>query len=141
MTPPVSPADAQFVVSALSVLGIEKAKRSDRLPWITHQTDRLNRLIAVVLSFATSIGIGVSFHAGVLTINNLTASTLVAAIVFCGRSLAGQELIYRVVKISSHLSELSSTLAVLTTPQAGEPAIVDTRKSWEDVAAERQQQK
>jgi hypothetical protein len=118
--PAVSPADAQFVLAALSVLGIERAKAAKILPWITRETDTINRIAAVVLSFATSIGVSVSFHAGVLTINGLTYDAALAALVFFGRSLAGQELIYRVVKISSHLSELNSTFAVLAS--SGEPA-------------------
>lgn len=125
MTPPsVSPADAQFVVSALAVWGIQKAKSQQGLgkliPWITRETDRVNRIVAFAISLSTSFGINATFHAGVLTIAGLSFSTFVAALVFFGRSLLGQEAIYRFVKMASHLSELTTSLAVLATPPGGE---------------------
>lgn len=140
MTPTViSPGDAQFVASALAVLGIERAKSEQGigkyLPLIRKETDKLNRFVGVAISLAGSAGIAISFHAGTLTITNLTWTTFLTVVVFCGRSLAGQELIYRLVKMSGHLSELAETFAVLSSsaPHGGDPSAGDPRESWEDV--------
>lgn len=120
----VSPADAQFVAGALAVLGIEKAKSQQGigklLPMITRETDRLNRIVAVFISLAGSVGISVAFKAGVLTVSNLTWATLFSALIFFGRSIVGQEALYRLFKMSSHLSDLTTTLAVLAHPPDGE---------------------
>lgn len=149
MTPPsVSPADAQFVVSALAVVGIQKAKGiqgfGKLFPGITRDSDRLNRAVAIAISFAGSVGINATFHAGVLTVSNLNLATAFAAVIFFGRSVAGQEVMYRLVKMSSHLSELTTTLAALAIPQGdelppsatGSPDATDARKTWNQVAAE-----
>ena len=70
----------QMVVGWLSALFIQFLKRVKSLPWIDEHTDDVNRIIAVVVAFFASLGIGFEFikDAGTLLISGLTLNTLMS---------------------------------------------------------------
>ncbi len=46
----------QVGVSVLVVYVLEWLKRTDKISWISENTDRLNRAVAIIVAFLTSIG-------------------------------------------------------------------------------------
>lgn len=68
----------QIPLALLSAYGLQWLKGSRFFPWITAETQTLNRWAGAVVAFCASVGVLVSFdHAtGVLTISGLTAVNL-----------------------------------------------------------------
>lgn len=87
----------QLTVSAVIVFGLQILKKSEWFPWITHQTDKTNRLLAVGLAGLAAIGIHFSFDtvAGVLTISGLKLGTILNGGWAWLQSFATQEFVYR----------------------------------------------
>jgi hypothetical protein len=65
---------AQVVISAVVVWLLQAAKKSKLVPWLTAETGQLNRLVAVVASLCSSVGIHFTFSvaAGTLIVTGLT---------------------------------------------------------------------
>lgn len=86
---------SQVTVSAAVVYVIELLKRSQRVPWITTQTRRINRAVSLVLSAATAVGITVHFDHGVLTVAGLTLGSILTFAFTWAKSFVLQELVYQ----------------------------------------------
>lgn len=93
----------QLVASSIAVWVIQIIKKSKYFPWITAQTGRLNRVVAVVVSGLTAVGIHVTFDhsSGVLTISGLTAAGIVVGFGTWLKSFVMQELVYQGVTTKS----------------------------------------
>lgn len=63
----------QLAASGVLVPLLQWAKRSKLVPWLTMETAKLNRLVAVLWATITTVGIHASFDSvtGTLTINGL----------------------------------------------------------------------
>jgi len=75
---PDSALTGQLVLAAVSSWAIQKIKSSKWFPWITMESQKLNRWVGGLVAFAASAGIVVSFDTtgGVLTISGLTLVAL-----------------------------------------------------------------
>lgn len=69
---------AQLTTSAVIVWVIERLKAAKWFPWLSVETWRLNRAIAVILSGLAALGIHAEFNSveGILTITGLTLTSI-----------------------------------------------------------------
>lgn len=76
---------------------IEAAKRWDRFPVLTRNSDTINRVVAVLAAVMTSNGISYSFGGatGDLVVRGLTPMALAGVIVAMATQFGLQELVYR----------------------------------------------
>lgn len=88
---------AQVVISAVVVYLIQLAKKSARIPWISTETSKLNRLIAVLASLFSSVGIHFSFNAaaGTLVITGLTLAGILGFAWHWLTAFVSQQLIFQ----------------------------------------------
>jgi hypothetical protein len=72
----------QLVISAMIAWLLNLVKRAEAIPWITHETERLNTITAVIVSGLAAAGIHFRFEgeAGVLTISGLTLAGIIHAL-------------------------------------------------------------
>jgi hypothetical protein len=68
----------QFTIAILVPIVFQWIKIRKWFPWITVETQKLNRVVGVAVAFAASIGVVVGFDrtAGVLTVTGLTLAGL-----------------------------------------------------------------
>lgn len=68
-------------VTAAAVISflISFLKKQQWFPWLTSETERANRIAAVVLSGLASLGIHAQFNHGTLVITGLTLTTIAVA--------------------------------------------------------------
>jgi hypothetical protein len=93
----MNPLSAQVVISAVVVYLLQLAKKSRLIPWLTMETGRLNRVVAVIASLLSAVGIHFTYNRsqGVLVISGLT---LVGIATFAWRwlvSFVSQQLIFQ----------------------------------------------
>ena len=95
----------QATLAAISVYLIQKLKSWARLPLVSETTDRLNRALSLILATLSAAGILVvanwtGFETGTftLTVTGLTAANITAFAWTMVKSLAMQEVFYRVYK-------------------------------------------
>ncbi len=71
----------QFALALISTYALQWLKQSKLFPWLTVETQTLNRLVGAAIAFLSSVGILVSFDhvAGVLTVSGLTVANLLHA--------------------------------------------------------------
>ena len=71
----------QFALALISTYALQWLKQSKLFPWMTVETQTLNRLVGAAIAFLSSVGILVSFDhvAGVLTVSGLTVANLLHA--------------------------------------------------------------
>jgi hypothetical protein len=71
----------QFTIALISTYALQWLKETKFFPWLTTETQALNRAVSLVIAFLASAGILVGFDhtAGVLTISGLTAANLLHA--------------------------------------------------------------
>ena len=91
----------QFSASAVVVWGLNLLKKSAWCPFISFESDKLNRLIAVVASILIGLGIHAEFDqaAGILTVTGLTAQGLVHNSLACVESFVTQQCLFRVSQL------------------------------------------
>jgi len=72
---------AQITVAVVSTYALQLLKQSRFFPWLTVESQTLNRIAGSVIAFLTSVGILVTFNhaAGILTISGLTVANLLHA--------------------------------------------------------------
>jgi hypothetical protein len=68
----------QATIAVITTYALQWLKTRKWFPWITTETQRLNRILGFVVAFAASIGVVATFDhtAGVLTITGLTLAGL-----------------------------------------------------------------
>ena len=71
----------QFALALISTYALQWLKQSKFFPWLTVETQTLNRLVGAAIAFLSSVVILVSFDhvAGVLTVSGLTVANLLHA--------------------------------------------------------------
>jgi len=62
----------QVVVSSIIVALLQHVKKASWFPWLTAETEKLNRVVAVLLSFLAAVGVHASFTNHTLTITGLS---------------------------------------------------------------------
>lgn len=87
----------QLMLNAICISAIQHVKNSKWFPWLSAETERLNRFVAIIVSGATAFGIHTSFdHSnGVLTITGLTLATIGTGIYNWGSSYITQQVLYK----------------------------------------------
>ena len=78
---------------------IEVMKGSDWFPWMHTYTDRVNRLVSLVLAVVASLGIQYTYDAttGTLVLSGLTLSSLVPVAWEAVKQFVANEVAYKVV--------------------------------------------
>lgn len=94
-------AQASYSISAIWL--IQKLKACSKIPWINQNTDKINRAVAVVLSFITAVGVqwtvqGSVSTGGVLTVTFPAADVMIEAAIRWFQSYALQEGMYNMYK-------------------------------------------
>jgi hypothetical protein len=90
----------QVGISVLAVYALEWAKRTEKISWVSANTDRLNRVIAVVVAFLTSVGFqfamtGSWLTGGVLTVTIPSLPAIVSVLLHSLAQVGIQESFYR----------------------------------------------
>lgn len=87
-----------FVIGIVVVYVIEAIKRLKMVPWLTQETKRLNRVVALVVAAAAAIGIHFSFDetAGVLMVSGLHWSGILHGLYEFAKQAAMQQFAYDV---------------------------------------------
>jgi hypothetical protein len=88
---------SQLTAAGLVVWCIQKLKAAGSIPWIHRQTDKLNRILAVLAALLTAAGIAWTFtpQTGTLVITGLTVANLAHVAWIALQQVVAQELIYR----------------------------------------------
>jgi uncharacterized membrane protein (DUF441 family) len=84
---------SNVTLSTMIVLFIQWLKDSKYFPWITAQTETLNKILGAFLAFIASIGVQYSYHEGVVTIT-FTVLTVLAGLWHWIQQLMMQHLVY-----------------------------------------------
>ena len=89
-----------FAASAVVVWVLQMVKKSEKVPWITKETAKINRIVAVLLSGVAALGVTWVFAPAAngghtLSISIPSAVTLVSSAWLWLKSFAIQEWIYR----------------------------------------------
>ena len=89
----------QIPIAVISTLVLQWLKKSRWFPWLTVESQKLNRIAGVVIAFAASIGVVATFDhtAGVLTITGLTLAGLGHGIARFIQQWSYQQAAYRTV--------------------------------------------
>lgn len=92
MHPDASVLGTQLTMSAVIVFILQVLKKASWFPWLSDQTQRLNTIVAVVLSGLAALGIHSSFDPAshVLTITGLSPAGIAHAAIDWIRSYAMQ---------------------------------------------------
>jgi hypothetical protein len=87
----------QLTASAMVVWILQQLKKAKTIPWVSVETDKLNRWLAVLGAALASIGIHYTFDhtAGVLTITGLTLTGILTGTWHWFQSYVVQEALYR----------------------------------------------
>lgn len=95
----MQPIETQLLMNYLTVELIQWAKNSTHplLGWVSSHSSRINKIIAAIAAALTAAGISWHYSGGALTIENLTAGTLLAAGVALLKNWIGLKLIYKVL--------------------------------------------
>ena len=100
MTLPESLLSNQIGVSVLVVCTLQLLKASSWFPWITANTDKLNRVLAFVIAFLTSVGfqfaVTGSYQTGGTLLITLPSLSAILSVLLHSSAQAGmQEVFYR----------------------------------------------
>ena len=87
----------QITASAIAVFIIQQMKKWSALPWINHWTPRINRLVAIVSSFLTAIGVHVAYSSvdHTMIISGLTLTGILGMLWVWLKQFALQEYVYQ----------------------------------------------
>src|SRR5271154_122654 len=87
----------QITAGAMSVFVIQKLKDWSALPWISHYTPMVNRLVAIVSAFLTAIGIHMAYSSvdHTLVISGLSLSGVLGMMWVWVKQFALQEYVYQ----------------------------------------------
>ncbi len=87
----------QATVAALVSFGLQWLKTSKYFPWITTETEKLNRWLAIVIAFLSGFGIYATWDHGTVSITGLTAANAYHALVRCIQQWTFQQAAYRTI--------------------------------------------
>ena len=96
----------QTGIAFASVYAIQLLKKSNIFPWLRTDTDTLNRVVSVVMAFATAAGIkfamdGTFANGGTITIQVPSVTVILDTLVHFATQFGMQETIYRLTKQAS----------------------------------------
>lgn len=86
---------AQATIAIFVSFGLQWLKKSRFFPWLTVETQQLNRWVSIVIAFCAGIGIYVTWHEGTLTVSGLTGPNMAHAIMRGLEQWAFQTTAYR----------------------------------------------
>jgi len=88
---------SQFILAYATTFILQWLKEKPWFPWISYETEKLNKLVSYTVAFLTGLGVYVVFDkaAGVLTISGLTLANLYHALTHMGGQLVLQQVAYR----------------------------------------------
>lgn len=95
--PIASPVLDQFGSNAFVIVVLQWLKDREWFPWVTVDTEKVNRTIAMVAAALIGLGIGWSYDTAnhALTITGLDVSSMLTNFWYAGRSVATQQLFFR----------------------------------------------
>jgi hypothetical protein len=110
----VNQLSAQVVVSAVIVYVLQLAKKSPLVPWMTCETDTINRVVAVLAALCSSLGIHFSFNAaaGTLVIAGLSLANIGGFAWHWLTAFVSQQLIFQGTVRPKQLSTADLTKAI-----------------------------
>jgi len=85
----------QLTVSAVVVAAMQWFKNSKYFPWLTTETAKLNRAVAVILAGAAAVGVHTQFSGGTLTITGLSVMGILGLAWEWLKSFVYQQLIFQ----------------------------------------------
>jgi hypothetical protein len=88
---------AQITVAVVSTYALQLLKQSKFFPWLTVETQTLNRVAGSLIALLTSVGILVTFSAGTLMITGLTPINLLHAAAHFVQQWVMQQVAYKTV--------------------------------------------
>jgi len=88
---------AQASIAILVSFGLQALKKSKAFPWITTETQTVNRWVSIAAAFCTGVGIFASWDHGTLTVSGLTGANLIHALTRGVEQWAFQTTAYRAV--------------------------------------------
>jgi hypothetical protein len=88
---------AQITVAVVSTYALQLLKQSKFFPWLTVETQTLNRIAGSIIALLTSVGILVTFSAGTLMITGLTPINLAHAAAHFIQQWVMQQVAYKTV--------------------------------------------
>jgi hypothetical protein len=88
----------QATVAVLVSFAIQRLKASKYFPWLSGETEKLNRFVSIAIAALSGFGIFIVWdHQGILTISGLTAANLFHAATHGIQQWAFQQTAYRTV--------------------------------------------
>lgn len=89
----------QATIAVITTYVFQWIKKSSWFPWLTMNSQKLNRILGVVVAFAASIGVVATFDhtAGVLTVTGLTMAGLGHGVARFIQQWVMQQTAYKVV--------------------------------------------
>ena len=116
---------AQITVAVVSTYALQLLKQSRLFPWLTVETQTLNRIAGSVIALLTSVGILVTFSSGTLMITGLTPINLLHAAAHFIQQWVMQQVAYKTVvappmpgAMQAGASEHPPVLAIEPEPKA-----------------------
>lgn len=85
----------QATIAVAASFALQWLKKSPWFPWLTVETQALNRWVAMVIAAATGFGIYVTWSSGTLNITGLTVANLWHAATRCVEQWTFQHAAYR----------------------------------------------
>lgn len=87
----------QISAAGIAVYLIQWLKNTNKIPWVSASTDKLNRVLSVILAALATVGVNVQFDqaAGSLLITGLSLTTALTLGWKLVEQFVFQELIYR----------------------------------------------
>jgi hypothetical protein len=91
---------SQLTVSAFVVMLMNWAKKTNKIPWVSTETARINKAAAIILSLLAAVGVHMTFdqNAGTLIISGLTLTGIVQMTLAWGKSYVFQQTIFNMTK-------------------------------------------
>ena len=86
---------AQATIAILVSFGLQWLKKSRFFPWLTIETQAVNRWVSIVIAFGAGIGIYATWNQGTLTVTGLTPDNIYHALVRGVEQWAFQTTAYR----------------------------------------------
>lgn len=99
--PTVTPVATQVTISAIVVALLQWLKQSPWFPWLTTESEKLNRVIAAMLAAFTAIGIHIAWNHGaapgtyMVEVSGLTLMGVLSGMWAWAKSFVFQQIIFR----------------------------------------------
>jgi len=119
---------AQASIAILVSFGIQWVKKSRFFPWLTVETQAVNRWVSIVAAFCAGIGIYATWNQGTLTVTGLTGINVYHALMRGVEQWAFQTTAYRGLIAPPQPGIVQSMLEKARTNNAEHSGLLTTEK-------------